>query len=80
MIALARSPLWSTCASARQWLVRRDYGRPALQMPLVDHSKAHVGGIGGVALVAELVNDQDVGSRRRTLRPLRCLQVQRASP
>jgi hypothetical protein len=46
--------------SGQRLVGSHDHG-PVLQVAIVDHPVEHVGGIRGVALIAELVGDQDVG-------------------
>jgi hypothetical protein len=62
-------------AERRQGLVRGNEGGAALQVADADDAEEHVGGVGGVALVAELVDDEDVrvyvGFERVLQRPSR---------
>jgi hypothetical protein len=47
-------------AQCRQRLVGGDDDRPPLQVPQADDAEEHVGGVRGVALVAEFVDDEHV--------------------
>jgi uncharacterized protein YidB (DUF937 family) len=47
-------------AECRQRFVRGDDRGALLQVALADDPEEHIGGIGGVALIAELVDDEDV--------------------
>ena len=49
----------------RQRFVRREQNRPPLQVPFVNHSIQHIGGIRGVREIPELVDDEDVGMQIR---------------
>ncbi len=73
-MASARSASWSTCPSAARGLFVVT-NVSALQVALADDAEEHVGGVGGVALVAELVDDEDVrvdvGLERLLQRPAR---------
>jgi len=62
---LGQVSIMKQLAEGGQRFVRgHDHG-PCLEVAVVDHPVQHVGGIGSIALVAEFVDDEDVGMDER---------------